>query len=112
MAVLTIQFMETRNRYGSDGGSLALQDYLFRVDGREVVVEVQTSALQTLDKGQLRCEEVQLAVRTLIEIEIEAGNTGLASLVLNEDHMTVVAERLNWRRRFRRDLAPVGGRRG
>ncbi len=100
MTVPAIQFIAARNRYGPDGGSLALQDYLFRVAGRDMVVEVQTSALQTLDHGQLRPEEVQLAAETLIEITQGKGT----SLVLDEANMAVVAERLNWRRRFRRDV--------
>jgi hypothetical protein len=92
-----ICFIEARKQY-QQGQNLALQDYAFNVDGKEVVVEVQTGAIQTLN-GQLTQEEVQLAARTLIEIT--ANRT--TPLLLDETNMVVVAERLCWRGRFRRD---------
>jgi len=102
MSAPAIRFIETRKRHAPDGENLALQDYDFRMDGHDVVVGVQTGALQTLNQGQLQPSEVQLAARTLLEMALELDKTADGPMVLDEDRMVAVAARLNWQDRFRR----------
>jgi hypothetical protein len=92
------KFRETRQRYGADGSTLAMQDYVFDVGGKQTIVAVELEAIATLE-GQLSPSEVEIAVRTFIEMQTDQQRMG--RIALDRPTMLLVAERLDWLRRFR-----------
>jgi hypothetical protein len=98
-----IEFVESRPRFGEDGSPRRQIVYVYRVSGRNVTVLVNLEAIQTLDGGVLSKDEIILAGRTLIEMEIgnnvDLGDIG-EGLVLDGGAMFQISYRLGWRERF------------
>lgn len=100
-----LEFVRAMPTRGPSGGIRASTSYVFRVAGRQVVVEVYFSSVQTRD-GLMGQERVRIAAETFLALEAERfGWNRLADqLVLNEAAMTVVANRLGWNPRFGRQV--------
>ena|SRR5216683_1468750 len=98
-----IDFVESRPRFGEDGSPRRQMVYVYRVSGSDVTVFVNLDVIQTLDGTPLSQNDIILAGRTLIEMEIENnvdfGDIG-EGLVLDGGAMFHVSYRLGWRERF------------
>jgi len=98
-----IEFVESRPRFGEDGSPRRQIVYVYRVSARVVTVFVNLDAIQTLDGTVLSQDEIILAGRTLIEMEIknnvDFGDIG-EGLVLDGGAMFQISYRLGWRERF------------
>ena len=103
---IDIKFIESRSRYGPEGDPRAMRDFVYQVNDSDVIVTVHTGAVRTLDDDQLSKEEVKLAAKTLVELEIEQKriSSPKVHLTLDKDVMISVVDRLGWRSRFRRDI--------
>ena len=101
-AAKKIEFVETHPVHAESGGLRAATDCIFSVDGAIVTVRVHRASIRTLDGGQLSPDEVALAARTFIEIEMEDQGDlkGREMLVLDSVAMGTVAGRLGWLDRF------------
>lgn len=103
MAIVSrgINFKEVRKSYGSDGSPLAACEFVFDLDAREVVVEVQATVANIWNVSE---PEIKRACELLVEdaLSEEAGRVR-ARLPLRLDEHTVkpIAEKLGWKRRGR-----------
>lgn len=103
-----IKLVSVRPRYDTQAGSgsgspLALSDYTFEVNDKEVTVAVEDAAV-SFDGGQLSPGDVEKAARALIEDKLEKGWEPChgEKLVLDEKAMKrVVAPRIGWSDRFK-----------
>ncbi len=99
-----IEFLKTRPCFGKDGNPVAQTAYLYRVDGDMTVsVLVHLHAVMTLDGSILSRDQIVVAGKTLIEMEIK-NNVDLRNigegLVLDYGAMFHISYRLGWRDRF------------
>ncbi|HEY2545751.1 MAG TPA: hypothetical protein VGI46_06790 [Candidatus Acidoferrum sp.] len=95
-----IEFVESHQAYGSDGGPRAAVYYVFRVGQRNVAVEVHNSSEMTRN-GQLAPDKVKTAAQAFLEQELARGTQQLPeTLVLDEVQMDNLFSRLGWPPRF------------
>jgi hypothetical protein len=97
------QFIDVRKRYSTDGSPAAAWDYVYCVDGQEVIVEVHATVTNGWNAPgpmfkQVSKDDVKKAVEDLIEAVTGRGWSPQEPnrLILDEFSVVPIAMKLGW----------------